>query len=95
MDLNRLGLALISYLTGALVVFAYTNRNRYVDLALASIAIFTFGTSMLLNAFGILADLARILLNLSTFFMAFAVLFLLVRLGQGFYYYMKKYMGRK
>ncbi len=81
MNINNMIAAIVSYLTGAIAIYAYVNRNRYLDLALATIAIFIFGTSMLFAAFRALPGFSRILLNVSTVIMAIAVLFFLVRLA--------------
>lgn len=83
MNINNMVAAIVSYLTGAIAIYAYVNRNRYLDLAIATVAIFIFGTSMLFAAFKILPEATKVLLNLSTAIMAIAILFFFVRLASG------------
>ena len=65
------------------MTYAYFNRNRYYDLLLASVALFMFGTSMLLLALEILAQLSVVLLRASTVLFVIAVAFLILRIGRG------------
>ncbi|MBE0448097.1 MAG: hypothetical protein IBX64_08375 [Actinobacteria bacterium] len=95
MDLNHLGIALTAYLTGAVLVYAYINRNRYLDLLLASIAVFSFGTSMLLAAFMILPIIALILFRLATILAVAALFLLAIRIISGIYKTLKRYFGLK
>ncbi len=95
MNINNMIAAVVSYLTGAIAIYAYVNRNRYLDLALATVAIFIFGTSMLLAAFRILPAFTRVLLNLSTAIMAIAILFFFVRLAGGASTAMKRWFRRR
>lgn len=95
MNISHLSIALISYLTGAVVVFAYVNRNRYLDLAFASAAIFAFATAMLFSGFGILPVVSGFLLSMSTGLMVIAVLLLVARLAKNAYGYMIKYIERR
>ncbi|MHB8840654.1 MAG: hypothetical protein ACYC56_02500 [Candidatus Aquicultor sp.] len=94
-DINSLSIALVSYLTGAVAVYAYTNRNRYLDLALASVAIFTFATAMLLRAFSVLTGVAGFLANLSTLLLAIAVLLFMLRITRGLYESIRNYLTRR
>lgn len=81
MDTNYLGIALVSFLTGAVVIYAYTSRNHFIDLVLAAGAIFSFGMSMLLAAFHVLPDIAGVLFLAAEGLMAVAALLLVLRIG--------------
>lgn len=83
MSASELGIALIAYLTGAVAIYAYKNKNRHIDLAIAAVAVLTFGTAMLLSATGQLFAVAHFLTILSSALMVFAVLFLIGRLLSG------------
>ncbi|MCL6472924.1 MAG: hypothetical protein K6T91_08970 [Firmicutes bacterium] len=95
LNVNNIIVAAISYLTGAVALYAYFNRNRYFDLVLATVAVFIFGTSMLLLGFRIDAGIARTLINLSTVVMVLAILFFIVRLVGGISTVMKRYFRKK
>jgi len=89
-NISHLSIALVSYLTGAVVVYAYVNRNRYLDLAFASAAIFSFATAMLFSGFGILPIVSTFLLSMSTGLMVIAVLLLITRLAKNAYVYVMR-----
>jgi len=95
MDISSLSIALVSYLTGAVAVYAYTNRNSYPDLALASAAIFTFATAMLLRGFSVLTDVSGFLINLSTLLLAVAVLLFMFRITRWLYESVRNYLSRR
>ncbi|HEY3374449.1 MAG TPA: hypothetical protein VGK02_05230 [Candidatus Aquicultor sp.] len=82
MDINHIGIALASYLTGAVALYAYLNRNRYIDIAIASVAVFVFGTGMLMTGVNILARYSSVLVAASTGIMGIAAVILLVRLAR-------------
>jgi len=93
-NIRDLSIALISYLTGAVIVFAYLNRNRYLDLAFASAAVLLFATAMLLSGFGVLPVVSSFLFSMSTGLMVIAVLLLIGRLAKSAYGYVVKYIER-
>ncbi|HZD60818.1 MAG TPA: hypothetical protein VE439_10255 [Anaerolineae bacterium] len=94
MNVNSLSIAIVSYLTGAVVIYAYINRNRYIDLVLAIVAILSFATAMLLQGFGILGALTRVLSTIAEGFAAMAMVFLVVRVVGGIYATLKSYFNR-
>lgn len=93
-DIGLFSVAIISYLTGAVVIYAYLNRNRYIDLLLASVAVFSFGTAMLFNSLAILSSISQFLINISTAFALLAVLLLIYRGVRGAYFYLRNYLNR-
>ncbi|HZD59174.1 MAG TPA: hypothetical protein VE439_01815 [Anaerolineae bacterium] len=90
MDLTHLGIALVAYLTGAVLVYAYVNRNHYLDLLLAIIAAFAYGTSMLLIAFRIIPNITLLLSQFAQTILIVAIAFLAVRIVRGIYVAVKK-----
>ncbi|MHB0976836.1 MAG: hypothetical protein ACYC1U_06540 [Candidatus Aquicultorales bacterium] len=85
MDRTQLMLAIYAYLTSGLILYGYIKRNRYWDVLLAGIGVAIVGTSLVLNAFSILAPIARALFNIGTG-LAIAVAILLgVRLISGIF----------
>jgi len=93
MSFEQLSVAIVAYLTGAITVYAYINRNRYLDLLLASIGLFSFGTSMLLTAIGILPALSFILFRAATILIGATVILLAARIIYGVYRAVRRYMG--
>lgn len=91
MNLNFIGIAVVSYLTGAVMVYAYMNRNRYVDIVLATIATFAFGTSSLLKGLGVLPFAALTLSAITQVFGVTAITLLAARIALGAYRAVKRY----
>ena len=94
-DINSLSIALASYLTFAVIIYAYINRNRYIDLALASIAVFSFASAMLLKGLGVLLAESQALTNLATAIMAIAVVLFIGRYVGYAYAAIKKRFTRR
>jgi large-conductance mechanosensitive channel len=83
MKIPFLGVAVISFLLGAIAIYAYNNKNRFVDLLLAASAAFVFGVSMLLAGIAGALRLALVLRLLSEFLIIVAAVFLGIRLFSG------------
>jgi large-conductance mechanosensitive channel len=80
MKIPFFGLAVISFLLGAIAVYAYNNKNRFIDLLLAASAAFVFGFSMLLAGIAGTLRLVLVLRLLSEFLIIVAAVFLGIRL---------------
>ena len=88
-------IAVIAYLTGAVTIFAYVNRNRYLDLLLASVGLISYGTSSALIALRILPFWSYSLARIAVAFIAISVALLAIRISRAFYIYFKRYLGLK
>jgi peptidoglycan/LPS O-acetylase OafA/YrhL len=95
MKITFIGIALVSFLLGAITLYAYYNRNRYSDLVLAAGAAFLFGISMLLTAFSVARQVSSLFKVLSEFLIIITVCLLILRLGENLVKKLANFLPRK
>jgi hypothetical protein len=83
MKLPFFGVAILAFLLSAIAVYAYNNKNRFIDLLLAASAAFIFGLSMLLAGFVGAVRFVLMLRILSELLIVAAAVFLGIRLFDG------------
>ncbi|MDP2210453.1 MAG: hypothetical protein Q8J63_01785 [Candidatus Aquicultor sp.] len=93
--MNHALIAVIAYLTGAVTIFAYVNRNRYLDLLMASVGLIAYGTSSTMIALRILPFWSFLLARLAIVYITISVALLAIRIARTFYVSFKKYLGLK
>jgi hypothetical protein len=83
MKIPFFGVAVLAFLLSAIAVYAYNNKNRFIDLLLAASAAFIFGVSMLLAGIFGAVQFVVMLRLLSELFIVAAAIFLAIRLFDG------------
>lgn len=95
MKIAFFGVALVSFLLGAIAIYAYYNRNRYTDILFAAGAAFLFGVGMLLTAFSIALQISNLLKLLSELSIIISAGLLILRLGEDLAKKLSRFLTKK